>query len=530
MKKLISLFLILTLTMISLTSCGSSGSMNEAMQDNALGGNNKGDYYYNNNDGSPNLNAPMEDAEADEMMPSAPTLDVPTLDVEQNPFIENEFIKTADENVSTFSADVDTASYSYLRRLINQGYSFSELKATAGSSIRTEELVNYFKYNYASPADGELFSTTVQIAPCPWNKDAALMMLGLQAKEIEYAQKNNLVFLIDVSGSMNSQDKLGLLKKTFSHLTDKLGADDVISIVTYSGNEAVVLEGCSGAKKEKILSAINDLSAKGSTNGEAGLRKAYQIAEEYFIADGNNRIIIASDGDLNVGMSSVEEIKSFIEGKRDAGVFLSVLGFGTGNYKDDMMETIADCGNGVYYYIDSETEAEKVFGTDIFATLYTIAKDVKLQLTFDPDMIDAYRLVGYENRLLDKEDFENDRKDAGDLGAGHSVTVCYELILKDGAEKSDTDWMKLAVRYKEPDGEKSKLEEYFFSRKNYTAEPNANFRFVCSVVEFSMLLHNSKYAQDITLDGIREDLGGMSLTDEYRVQFRDMIRDLADRS
>ena len=519
MKKVISLILTLMMILPALTSCG--GEMkSEAIMDGLINnsGGNKNDYLYDAILGAPE--ADME--EINDQIPEEPAEDI-SGNEEQGKFIENSFIKTDIENVSTFSADVDTASYSYLRRLIEQGYSLKELKATAGSSIRTEELINYFNYNYASPADGELFSTTLQIAPCPWNENAQLMMLGLQAKEIEYAQKNNLVFLIDVSGSMNSQDKLGLLKKTFSHLTDKLGDDDVISIVTYSGSEEVVLDGCSGAKKDKILKAVNGLSAKGSTNGEAGLKKAYQLAEKHFISDGNNRIIMASDGDLNVGISSVEELQHFVEQKRDAGVFLSVLGFGTGNYKDEKMETIADCGNGVYYYIDSETEAEKVFGTDIFSTLYTIAKDVKLQITFDKDMIDSYRLVGYENRLLDKEDFENDRKDAGDLGAGHSVTVCYEIILKDGAIDSDADWMNLAVRYKAPDGEKSKLEEYSFSRKEYTDSPDNNFKFVCAIVKLAMILHESDYANDISIKDITKDLSEIKLDDEYKVQFKDLV-------
>ncbi len=557
MKKLISLMLILTLALIPLTSCGQKpqediGSGNSSGIQNQLGeSENKGDitigghagqdgsedrgpvdYEMNN---SPSLGIPEGEPSVDAMIPSEDNnIVVESPDGEpsddEGSLVENAFIKTSDENVSTFSADVDTASYSYLRRLISQGYSLSELKATAGSSIRTEELINYFNYNYASPADGELFSTSVQIAPCPWNKESSLMILGLQAKEIEYAQKNNLVFLIDVSGSMSSQDKLGLLKKTFSHLTDNLGNDDVISIVTYSGNEAVVLEGCSGAKKDMILNAVNSLSARGSTNGEAGLKKAYELAEEYFIPGGNNRIIMASDGDLNVGISSVDELEKFVEQKRNAGVFLSVLGFGTGNYKDAKMETIADCGNGVYYYIDSEQEAEKVFGTDIFSTLYTIAKDVKLQLTFDADMIYSYRLVGYENRLLDKEDFENDRKDAGDLGAGHSVTVCYELILRDGAETSDAEWMTLAVRYKAPNGDKSTQENYSFSRKQYTEEPSADFNFISSVIEFSMLLRDSEYAKGITLSGIRENLSSIKLDDEYKEQFRDLLENLAERA
>ena len=442
--------------------------------------------------------------------------------------IENNFISTAKENVSTFSADVDTASYTYFRKLVQSGYSLSELIATSGGSIRTEEMVNYFDYGYESPADGELFSTNVQIAPCPWNEEAMLLVLGLQADEIEIASKNNLVFLIDVSGSMHSSDKLGLLKKAFSHLVDKLGSDDTVSIVTYSGAERVVLKGCSGSKKEKIMKAVNSLEAQGSTNGEAGLKKAYQIAEEYYIKGGNNRIIMASDGDLNVGMSSSEELEAFVTKKKESGVFMSVLGFGTGNYKDKRMETIADCGNGVYYYIDSETEAEKVFGRELFSTLYTVAKDVKLQLTFSPEHIKEYRLVGYENRLLNKEDFENDTKDAGDLGAGHSVTVCYELIMQPSDVQPDGGYlMELDVRYKQPDGEKSVLEEYSFGIETLTDKPSDNFKFICSVIETSMIIHESEYINGITLDNVNAELDALSLSDdEYKAQFRDLVKKL----
>ena len=448
-------------------------------------------------------------------------------DAEVGSFIENEFIYTKDENVSTFSADVDTASYAYFRRLVEAGYSLSELIATAGNSIRTEEMLNYFNYNYSEPKDNELFSTTAQIAPCPWNSDAMLFVLGLQADKIELASKNNLVFLIDVSGSMNSSDKLGLIKRAFSYLVDKLGEDDTVSIVTYAGEEKVVLEGCKGSKKDKIMKAVNSLGASGSTNGEAGLKKAYQIAEAYYIPDGNNRIIMASDGDLNVGMSSVEEIKAFVTEKKNNGVFMSVLGFGTGNYMDNIMETIADCGNGVYYYIDSEREAEKVFGTDIFSTLYTIAKDVKLQLTFNTEYIDAYRLVGYENRVLANEDFENDNKDAGDLGAGHSVTVCYEVVFKEDVTIEDGDLViGLDVRYKQPNGEKSILEQYFFTKEIITDTPSDNIKFICAVIETSMIIHRSKYIGEITLENVKETLNGLTLSDVYRKEFRSLINKL----
>ncbi len=443
--------------------------------------------------------------------------------------VENPFVSTSKEPISTFSADVDTASYAYFRKLVNGGYSLSELIATAGNDIRTEEMINYFDYNYPEPEEGKLFSVSANLAPCPWNSGSKLLVLGLQADKVEAATKNNLVFLIDVSGSMNSSDKLGLLKSAFSHLTDKLGDDDTVSIVTYSGNEKIVLEGCSGAKKDKIMNAVNNLEADGSTNGEAGIRMAYSVAEKYFIKEGNNRIILASDGDLNVGISSPSELEQLVTDKRKSGVFLSVLGFGTGNYKDANMETIADCGNGVYYYIDGESEAEKVFGQDIFSTLYTVAKDVKLQLTFNAEAISEYRLIGYENRLLNKEDFENDTKDAGEMGAGHSVTVCYELVMKENADEEQL--MKLAVRYKAPDGDKSNLEEYSLGREIVTDNPNDYIKFISALIETAMVIHNSEYKGDVTLESIVAKLGALDLSsDSYKEQFRTLMVKLAESS
>ncbi len=427
--------------------------------------------------------------------------------------VENEFIKTADTPVSTFSADVDTASYAYFRKLVNSGYNLSELISTAGSSIRTEEIINYFDYDYEGPAEGELFGKNVQIAPCPWNESAVLMTLGLKTEAAEPESDNNLVFLIDVSGSMASDDKLPLLKKAFSHLVAQLDEGDRVSIVTYSGKESVALEGCEGSKGDKIMKAVNGLKANGSTNGEAGLQKAYALAEKYFISGGNNRIIMASDGDLNVGISSAEELKEYVSGKRDSGVYLSVLGFGTGNYKDSNMETLADHGNGVYYYIDGEGEAEKVFGSDIFSTLYTVGKDVKLQLTFNPLAVDSYRLVGYENRLLNKEDFEDDTKDAGDVGAGHSVTVCYELILTENAKTENADWMTLAVRYKLPNEDKSRLNEYKIGASDYTEAPNNDFKFICGAVRLSMILHESKFLPEKGAPALRDIIDGLSEMD-----------------
>lgn len=449
-------------------------------------------------------------------------------DGEYGKLIENEFISTAKEPTSTFSADVDTASYTYFRKMVNQGFALEDLIAYYGSSFRTEEMINYFRYDYALPKEGDIFGVTAKAAPCPWNSNAVLLAIGLRTEQIKTASANNLVFLIDVSGSMMSDDKLPLLKKAFSQLTDQLGDDDMVSIVTYSGKEEIVLDGCEGTKKAQILKAVNSLKASGSTNGEAGLKMAYEVAKKHFITGGNNRIIMASDGDLNVGMSSAQELKDFVSEKKSEGVYISVLGFGTGNYRDGNMEAIADNGNGVYYYIDGEREAEKVFGTDLLGTLYTVAEDVKLQLTFDKDYIDSYRLVGYENRILNKEDFEDDTKDAGEVGAGHMVTVCYELILTEKAKTEESgDWMKLAMRYKAPGTSESVLREYPIGKSVYTETPDDDFRFICAVAETSMILHKSKYVDELGMDDVLTKLSSLDLSgDADKAEFADLVKKL----
>ena len=532
MKKFLCLILATVLT-LSLASCGASESHNG----NSSNGGLIIDGISADSSGKGGLGGLFDNifGNNNSQSPSSPSMGIPDIYIpedneNQNNTMnfENPFISTKDEPVSTFSADVDTASYTYFRNLVESGYNLRELQSTAGNELRTEEMINYFNYNYPTPNENELFSKNVQIAPTPWNSDSQLVVIGLQAKEAQIASKNNLVFLIDVSGSMDSNDKLPLLKESFKYLVDQLNSDDTISIVTYSGSEAVVLDGCSGAKKDKIMKAINSLEASGSTNGESGLKKAYQLAEKHFISNGNNRIIMASDGDLNVGISSVEELKKFIEDKRDAGVFLSVLGFGMGNYKDSTMETIADYGNGVYYYIDNETEAEKVFGTDLFATLYTIAKDVKIQLSFNPEYISSYRLIGYENRKLNNEDFENDTKDAGELGSGHSVTVCYEVVFTNAALQANesAEFMKLSVRYKNPDGIKSNLEEKSFGINAYTINPDTNFQFISCVIKTAMILHNSEYWKDGSLDKVLEVAKQLQLDDEYKTQFVNLLSQL----
>ena len=470
------------------------------------------------------LEAGDVEVDVENATPNVPELDVP--EAKPPVFVENPFINTAEQNTSTFSADVDTASYTYFRKLAQKGYSFQNLK-NSGSQFRTEEFINYFRYDVAGPKENELFGVYTELTPCPWNAETMLFRVTLQAEEAINEGGNNLVFLIDVSGSMSSQDKLPLLKTAFSYLVSNLGANDTVSIVTYSGREAVVLDGCNGLDTDAIMNAINSLRASGSTNGQAGLTMAYQIAEKHFKPDGNNRIIMASDGDLNVGISSADELATYIEGKRDQGVYLSVLGFGSGNYKDDNMEALADNGNGVYYYIDGETEAEKVFGTDLLGTLYTVAEDVKLQIEFNPDRVESYRLVGYENRVMENEDFENDAKDAGEVGASHQVTVVYEIKLSpvttSGAETANI--MTLRVRYKNPGEDLSLLNEYVLGNDIMTADPTADTRFIGAVIQTCMLLHGSEYAEGITLEGIVEDLEALDLEgDSYKAEFREILR------
>ena len=457
--------------------------------------------------------------------------DVNKDEVIDNTIYENPFIKVEEMDTSTFSADVDTASYTFLRKMINQGYSLSELQNTAKYNVlRTEEMVNYFKYDYASPAENEVFGVNATISKSPWNDDTYLMMLGIKATEIEEKTANNLVFLIDASGSMASDDKLPLLQEAFVFLTEQLDENDTVSIVTYAGSERVVLKGASGDKKQTIIDAINNLKAGGSTNGEAGINKAYEIAEENFKAGGNNRIILASDGDLNVGIRDPEQLEKLVEEKRDAGIFLSVLGFGTGNFRDANMSAIAQTGNGVYHYIDCSAEAERIFTDSLLSTIYTVAKDVKFQLTFDKDYVSEYRLIGYENRMLANEDFDDDTKDAGEVGSGHTLTICYELKLKNReTEEIRPDWVKLAIRYKQPDADISKLCEYYFGDGQIVGEPDEDFVFATTVIEFSMLLRNSKYAKnEITLESLIERLDGLTL-DTYKAEFKSLLNTLANK-
>ncbi|PLX25283.1 MAG: hypothetical protein C0599_00825, partial [Salinivirgaceae bacterium] len=346
-------------------------------------------------------------------------------------FKPNKFNKVSRAPVSTFSIDVDAASYSNVRRFLNEGH------LPPIGAVRVEEMINYFNYDYPQPEGDKPFSINTEIGECPWDSENLLLHIGLQGKEIESSElpPSNIVFLIDVSGSMSYENKLPLVKKAFRMLVKKLRSQDRVGIVVYAGSSGLVLKSTKGDKKEQILQAIDNLVAGGSTAGGSGIRLAYKVAKENFMKRGNNRVILATDGDFNVGVSSNSELEELIASKRDEGIFLSVLGFGTGNYQDEKMETLADKGNGNYSYIDNIMEARKVFVSEFGGTLFTIAKDVKIQIEFNPHFVKSYRLVGYENRMLKREDFADDKKDAGELGSGHSVTALYEIVPNNKGDK-----------------------------------------------------------------------------------------------
>ncbi len=420
---------------------------------------------------------------------------------------ENPFLKVKDNPLSTFSIDVDTASYSNVRRFLNNGSLPYE------DAVRIEELINYFTYEYPEPEQDTPFAFFTELSSCPWNKDHMLLHIGLQAKKIslEELPPNNLVFLLDVSGSMNYYNKLPLLKSALKLLVNEMRSIDKISIVVYAGAAGLILPATSCENKQPIIQALDMLNAGGSTAGGAGIKLAYKIAKENFISNGNNRVILATDGDFNVGASSEGELVRMIEEKREQGIFLTVLGFGMGNYKDSKMESLADKGNGNYAYIDNLLEAKKVLVSEMGGTLFTIAKDVKIQVEFNPALVDSYRLIGYENRMLRAEDFADDTKDAGELGAGHTVTVLYELVsttdgsssgsdlryqdidIKDDAA-SGNELMFIKFRYKKPDGKESKLLTEPITNNMIPLEKTSNnFRFAASVAEFGLLLRNSEY-------------------------------------
>jgi Ca-activated chloride channel family protein len=460
---------------------------------------------------------------------------------------ENAFVKATENPLSTFSIDVDAASYSNVRRLLQQG------SLPPAGAVRIEEMVNYFKYDYPQPEGDQPFTVNTEIGDCPWNADHRLALIGLQGKNIpsENLPASNLVFLIDVSGSMESPDKLPLVQQSMKLLTDQLREQDNVAIVVYAGNAGLVLPSTSGANKITIKNAIDALQAGGSTAGGEGIQLAYKTALTHFKNKGNNRVILCTDGDFNVGASSDDELERMIEKKRESGVFLTIMGFGTGNYQDAKMQKLADKGNGNHAYIDNLSEAKKVLVAEFGGTLFTIAKDVKLQVEFNPALVQGYRLIGYENRMLNKEDFNDDTKDAGELGSGHTVTALYEIIpagkaspflknvdkLKYQAEAEfpkavfNSEWMTVKLRYKQPAGNTSQLMEqavsYAGKNKMHTSD---NYRFAAAVASFGMLLRNSEFKQNASYTRVVQ-LANTAVgkdAEGYRKEFIKLVKTAAD--
>ena len=438
---------------------------------------------------------------------------------EYNRIYENEFQRVGERPLSTFSIDVDNASYSNVRRYLTQYHQLPPPDA-----VRIEEMINYFSYDYPQPTGEHPFTLTTEVAACPWNTDHQLLHVGLQGKAPDYddLRPSNLVFLLDVSGSMEEPNKLPLVKKSFRMLVNALDARDRVAIVVYAGAAGLVLPATAASEQQTIEAALDRLAAGGSTAGGEGIELAYRIAEQHFVPEGNNRVILATDGDFNIGTSATGDLVRLIEEKRQKGVYLTICGFGMGNYKDGRMEQISNAGNGNYFYIDTIQEAEKVFVREMRANLFTIAKDVKLQLEFNPTRVKEYRLIGYENRMLAREDFDNDQKDAGELGAGHTVTALYELIPTDPQEAlladaslqyqqsiltpqaNSDELLALKLRYKPLNNERSVLLEQRVRQSDVTeSTPSDAFRFSAAVAGFGMLLRQSEYANGWNWEAIR---------------------------
>jgi Ca-activated chloride channel homolog len=448
---------------------------------------------------------------------------------------ENIFKETITSALSTFSVDVDTASYTQVRSRVMEA-KVLPLK----DMVRLEEMINYFNYDYKQPTSKEPFAINTRVGESLWNKNSKVIQVGLQTKkvDIEKLPASNLVFLLDVSGSMFAQNKLPLLIDSLKLLVKELREKDRVSIVVYAGRSGLVLDRARGDEKEKIYAALNALRAGGSTAGGAGIQLAYKTAKKSFIDKGNNRVILATDGDFNVGVRSESDLISLIEEKRKTGIFLSVLGFGNGNYKDKQMEALADKGNGNYNFIDTLLEAKKVLVTQMSGTLYTVAKDVKIQVEFNPSKVHSYRLIGYENRLMANEDFNNDKKDAGEVGMGHKVTALYEVVLVGDNSKSQVDTLKyqqanyssldelatVKIRYKKPDGNVSKLMSKVITLESSDISKE-DFGFAQDVAAFGMMLRDAKYVKDLSYPTLIESAKDHKAKDRdgYRAEFIKMV-------
>ncbi|MEB3799939.1 VWA domain-containing protein [Flavobacterium columnare] len=482
------------------------------------------------------------EAEISDLMINNPEIEIPENKNEESyaEIEENKFENPSVKPLSTFSIDVDNASYTNIRRFINNGQEIPK------DAVRLEEMINYFSYTYPQPKDNHPFSINTEYSECPWNSNHKLLKIGLQGKKMD---KNNLppsniVFLIDVSGSMEEENKLPLLKESMKILVKELRPQDKVSMVVYAGAAGMILPPTSGNEKNKIMNALDELTAGGSTAGGEGIELAYKIAEENFIKEGNNRIVLTTDGDFNVGASTDKEMEPLIERKRKTGIFLTCLGYGMGNYKDSKMETLANKGNGNYAYIDNMQEATRFLGKEFNGSMFTIAKDVKIQIEFNPNQIQSYRLIGYENRKLNDEDFKNDAIDAGELGSGHTVTALYEIIptgvessysptqlkytSKEGSQNLiSKELATVKFRYKRPDGEKSiEMIQTVSNSSKPLMISSPDFKFASSVAWFGMKLRDSKYIENkqtediiaLANKGIHNDLEG------YKTEFIRLIK------
>lgn len=437
--------------------------------------------------------------------------------------IEQSFVSAAEQPDSYFSLDRNTASYSLMRRQIEEN------RKLAADSVRIEEFVNYFNYNYARPTGDNALALGGSLFDCPWNSKHALLSISVAAEEltIENKPQNNLVFLIDTSGSMYGADRLGLIQQAFTMLLENLDENDIISVVTYAGDSRVALDGEIGSHRVKIAGVIEDLEAQGSTNGAGGLQNAYKIAEKHFIEGGNNRVILATDGDFNVGVSTKTGLQKLISEKRSSGIYLSVLGVGMTNTNDTTMKTLAENGNGNYAYLDSILEAKKALVEELCGTLVTVAKDAKIGVTFNPDVVEKYRLLGYDTKLLTEEQFEDEATDAGEIGAGHTVTAVYEVELKDGATGNVA---KAEVRYKNPKSNESKSVLMTYTTADYTESPSEDCVFIGCVLEYGLLLRQSKYKGDASFEAVLSRLESLSeylAGDEFKAQFAEIVQKAA---
>jgi Ca-activated chloride channel family protein len=480
----------------------------------------------------------------------APPASIPNVQAVQPPIntesydhvTDNGFLAVGQNPLSTFSIDVDTASYSVVRRFLNDGQLPPE------DAVRIEGLINYFPYTYEGPSDEKPFAANIELAKCPWQPAHRLARVGIKAKDVSAKQRPaaNLVFLIDVSGSMRPENKLPLVQRSLALLVERMKNEDRVAIAVYAGASGLVLSSTPGTEREAIRRAIAQLEAGGSTNGGEGIQLAYRIAQESFVEGGINRVILATDGDFNVGVTNQEELIALVEQKAKGGVFLSVLGYGMGNYKDSTLEKLADKGNGNYAYIDTFNEARKALVDQMAGTLMTVAKDVKLQIEFNPAQVSAYRLIGYENRLLEKEDFNDDKKDAGDIGAGHTVTALYELVpagvtppapqvdplkyqapLPSAEATGSRELFTLKIRYKQPDGDTSQLLQFAVEGEGKPiAQASPDLRFAASVAEWGMILRNSPHKGVSSFDSAYSLASGSVGKDDegYRSEFLGLVK------